>query len=182
VSSCSSLSRPPALRWARRLVALVLFLVFTGVPTFYFYRGMLPQTPEPMTKVFNVAVTEYGLVESAVSAAQASKDAKWLSDTVFDKLEDRFQKRFQKDDVDDLAGDVGLGHENIRFVEGASPEERELAVAELAREINADIVIYGNIDTSQSPPHLVPKFYISPRLTGAEENTGRNTFGAPIPV
>lgn len=167
---------PPALRWLQRVAALLLFLVVTAIPTAIFYRGLLPPEPERMTKLFNVAVADFGQVEGATAPARQSEDGELLSELAFDKLKTRF------DQIADLAGDVGLQHAYIGIVPGDTTAARQLAAAELAQKLNADVVVYGNIDTSQLPAHFTPEFYISPRLTGAEESTGPGAFGAPVNV
>lgn len=167
---------PPMLRWARRLAALALFVIFTAIPTFYFYRTLLPPEPVHMNKLFNVAVADFGVVDGADAPARASEDGQTLSDNVFEMLEARFAG------IPALAGSVDLQHAYIRFVRGDSVAARRLAAGQLASTLGADVVIFGNLDISKTPPRLTPELYVSPRLTGAEESTGSDVFGAPVVI
>ncbi len=59
-------------------------------------------------------------------------------------------------------------------------EARQRQAAEIAQAWNADVVIFGNV--TKGSGEFQPEFYVSPDLTGAEESTGPDVFGAPIPI
>lgn|GEM_PF-6991647 len=165
--------QPSALR---QVLQWATWVMATGLPLLFFYFSLLPPEPIPMTKLFNVAVADFGVVNIATSEPQASDDGQLLAEMAFTKFDARLKQ------FDDLAGDVDIQHEYIRFIPGATAEERQQEAAILAEKLNADIVIYGNIDASRLPNRLIPEFYVSPRLTGAEESTGPNAFGTPLDV
>lgn len=161
----------------RRVLAVLSVLLVTVIPTAYFYLNLLPKAPARMNGVFNVAVAEFGQVQDRTAGGVSKiEDGKWLSQQVAEKLANRLAE------IGDLAGDVQLRYDTVGIVSGDTPQARQAYVAQLAQEINADVVVYGNIDRGRLPAEFVPEFYISPRLTGAEEVTGPGSFGAPITI
>jgi tetratricopeptide (TPR) repeat protein len=165
----------PALKRLRWAVGLVGFLILTGIPTLFFYRSLLPPTAQPMTRLFNVVVADFGEVDKATDVpARASDDGRWLAQNVFDEFSARL------DALPELKAKVAIQHDYVGIVPGETAEARHNSAAKLALDLNADIVVYGNIDRGRLPFQFVPDFYVSPRLTGAEEATGPATFGAPM--
>ena len=147
---------------------------FTGASVAGSHELRLEPLAERMTELFNVAVAEIGEIAGAASSAVASSDGQLMSKMVFDQLSAGYADR------PDLTGLVGLRHAGGVLLEGSTPEERQAAAAALAQRLNADVVVYGNIDTSARPAQFRPEFYVSPSLMGAEESTGPNAFGAPV--
>jgi tetratricopeptide (TPR) repeat protein len=136
-----------------------------------------PPSPVAMTELFNVAVADFGQVDDLTTgAARESEDGQWLADKAFELMVLRVPE------IPQLSGDVELQHEYISFIPGDTPETRQEAAAEQAQEINADVLIYGYLVVGQLPVTFVPEFYVSPRLTGAEELMGANAFGSEMLV
>ena len=160
----------------RGIAALLGILLVTIIPTLYFYAGILPRGPTRMRGPFNIAVADFGeLGNPSGDTVRESEDGNWLADETYKLLDER------RAEILSLVGDVELQHERIGLVRGATFADRQEAAASLAQRINADVLVYGYIDRSQLMPKFVPEFYISPRLTGAEESTGADAFGSAWP-
>jgi tetratricopeptide (TPR) repeat protein len=66
-------------------------------------------------------------------------------------------------------------------IKGATPAERAAAAADLAKQIGADIVVYGTLDSRADASSLIPEFYIAEdKLAGAEELSGAHSLGSSI--
>jgi tetratricopeptide (TPR) repeat protein len=73
--------------------------------------------------------------------------------------------------------------EQVGTVRGATQKKRAEAAARTAVDIEADIVVYGLVDTSQPVWTVTPEFYISDQnLTDAQEITGQHEIGEPFEV
>lgn len=162
----------------QRAIPILAALSIAGFAVVIF---LLLYTPPPTLKAmsgqFNIIVAEYGEVTGLDGTQPAStEDGRYLSREIYERLKE------EVDAVPDLAGRVEIQHEHIGLIAGTTSTERAVKAAELARSLNADVVIYGYIDRGPLPARFVPQFYVTPRLTGAEELTGENAFGRPIGV
>jgi tetratricopeptide (TPR) repeat protein len=163
---------------------VAIVLVLGGLLAVLVYRTFAMSTdtsdtrgPVKMQHLFNVAVADYGLVNNPSSGAvQEGDDGKLLAEWTFEKLQTRLNA------IPELTGDVELQHKNVSAIVGNTPEERGRAAAQLAKQMNADVLIYGYLDTSKQPTTFIPQFYVSPRLTGAEESTGEQAFGSNVAI
>lgn len=168
---------PPARVWrvGKAVAAALAFVIITGIPTVAFYRSLLPPAPRVMTRLFNVVVADVGEITDATRGASTeSADGAWLAQTMADEL----VVRLESSPV--LKAKVDVQHEHIGFIPGTTADQRHAAAAKLAADLNADVVVYGFIDKTRLPPRFAPEFYVSPRLTGAEEATGPAAFGSAM--
>lgn len=177
----------PQVNWTRRAAALVGLLVFTVIPTFYFYRSLLPSGPAVMNGLFNVAVANFGEVDASGNV-QASADGRELSRWIFEGLRLEFdnlplqiRQEFQPLVWHDSLG-RGEKRTAIGVISGATAEERTQAAAELAERIGADVVIYGNLTESDDAASFVPEFYVAPVAREASELVGQHRLGDQVPV
>ena len=82
------------------------------------------------------------------------------------------------DGADLLRENVTIGR-----VEGAGPAERAAAAEAMAERLNADMLVFGDIDTRQTPAQLVLEFWIAPQLEyHFEDIQGSYQTGEPIEV
>jgi tetratricopeptide (TPR) repeat protein len=66
---------------------------------------------------------------------------------------------------------------------GATAEERAASARELARRINANVVVYGVIADTADGPRFYPEFFVDYRgFEQASEVTGSHELGRPVPV
>lgn len=172
--------RPPAPlrhRFVKVFSYVFTFLIPLAITYYQFILPYVQARSIHMDRRFNIAFADFGTVTDYENGrVQATKDGKELSDYAFSE----FQKQLATNPT--LKDIVGLKGDNVGLIRGNTPEARQFQAAKRAEEINADILIYGNIDDSRSPFQFVPEFYISPRLAGAEEATGSSAFGAPFEV
>ncbi len=126
----------------------------------------------PLTGIVNVAVVDFDIVGSRINEPNVEA-VDFLVGHLFTELD----MSIAESAIADFAQVV-----HIPTGTSAISEEGAQAadIAELATQLHADIVIYGTLDVGKNLYY--PAFYVSPRLTGAEESTGDQAFGQPIPV
>lgn len=177
----------PRINWARRAAALVGLLIFTVIPTFYFYRSLLPSGPAVMNGLFNVAVADFGEVDASGQvrpSADGRELSRWIFEGLlleFDNLPLQLRQEFQP-----LVWHDSMGRDEksatIGVIAGATREERTQAAAELANRIGADVVIYGNLTAEGDMAGFVPEFYVAPVAREASELVGQHRLGDRVPV
>lgn len=151
------------------LVTIVaLLLALTGVVPIGSSSG-----PEPMTGDYNVAVAEFGSAPSAGRPAEED-EAHNLSQSVYDRLDDELATIPRSGLKLDLRPPSRTG-----LIRGAGPDERAESASRLAREINADIVVYGTLG-AEVPTQFTTEFFLADRrLEGAGELVGQHDLGSP---
>jgi len=142
-------------------------------------------TPAPMTGAFNIAVADFGQEDSA-GRVQPSEQGRVLSQWVFESLRTQYE---QIGDSFDLGVEIWhdsavIPQKNVTFgvMAGDTPRARADSAAALAQTVRADMVIYGQVATSNEPAGLVLEFYVSPHLRETNTIVGRHGLGRPIPV
>ena len=153
----------------------VLFLAAGGVYLLFFrMRG-----PTEMTGEFNIAVAQFGQI-GADGSVQASEDGARLSQWLFERLQTETQNMGQTLNVQVWHDSLDLGV-RLGTIPCNAEADRCQAAEELAEAINADMVIYGNLDAGQDPASFTPEFYVA-ELPDAQEITGEHRLGTPIDV
>ncbi|MBI5651097.1 MAG: hypothetical protein HZC40_11740 [Chloroflexi bacterium] len=136
---------------------------------------------------FNVAVAEFTELD-ANQQLVVTDNARLFSEYAFDGL--------QKELTQLNASFVGalkpvVWHDKmfpwqiraqIGFVPSIAPATREANARDLATRLGAKIVVYGNVDKSQTPAHFIPEVYVAPVTTALDDMFGRYQFGAPITI
>ncbi len=165
-----------------------------GLLAFVTYRAVVParlpiatpvQGPMQMTGLFNVAVAEFGQVD-ATGQVQPSADGRQLSRRIYEALQLEFDSLpvDLRQEFQPLLWHDTLPPENkgitIGIIPGASAEARTTAAAKLAQEINANVIIYGNLVLNQDTASFVPEFHVASLHGEADEIVGRHQLGAPI--
>lgn len=151
-------------------VTTIIIIVAVAVAgTGAWYLDKVGQKPARMTGDFNIAVAQFGEVtdKGVVSSARALQ----MSDLLFNFLDSTYK-------TTDFGQNIQVAHKKI----GILTEDRE--AEQLARDINANIVIYGNVFVDNNNATFSPKFYVRERnqngtvITG--EFTGQHQLAAPI--
>ena len=130
-----------------------------------------------MTGDINVAVAEFGEID-AQGRTIRSPAAAGLATSVWKEMDD---------ELNALTGSVG----DAFIVEVRPPDQvrrigaRRRASAEraekLADDINADVVVYGNLKSGAETDDFVPEFWVSVRqLSDAEEVRGQYGYGSAL--
>ena len=137
-------------------IAIIAALAVIAAGLAYLYNAA--QKPVRMTGDFNVAVAQFGEVtnQGIVSSARATQIGKLL----FDFLDSEYK-------ATDFGLKIQVAHDKI----GILTEDHE--AEQLASDINANVVIYGNIFTEGNKTTLSPRFYIAdrPDTEGADRAT-----------
>ncbi len=153
----------------------------TPVPTI-----MLPPTivPPPtstpvviMTGDINIAVAEFGLLDQQ-GHSSASPTALALAQSVYTRLDQELRTPNAMGGPISFIFDV-RPPSSTGPITGTNARERAQSAARLASAINADVIVYGNLDSGST--RFIPEFYISDRsLLTAEELAGQYELGSPI--
>jgi tetratricopeptide (TPR) repeat protein len=144
------------------IAAVAMVAAMAGIVLVYVYNAA--QKPARMTGGFNIAVAQFGEVtdQGIAPSARATEIGKLL----FDFLDSEYK-------ATDFGLKIQVAHEKI----GILTEDQE--AEQLASDINADIVIYGNIFADGNEATLSPRFYIADRPdTG--ELTGQHQLALPL--
>jgi tetratricopeptide (TPR) repeat protein len=79
------------------------------------------------------------------------------------------------------SSELRLKRVRIGTLESNSPQELTQAADNMARRLNADMIIYGTIDRQKQPPLLSIQMYLAPKLGDAlDEIKGSFPLDAPI--
>ena len=151
----------------RRVVFPVSAVTLIGVlVALFFFTGLNVRfkTPAKMNGVFNVAVAEFGLIDAEGNQGAAPGEGGTLvSGWVANKLRSELAP-----DPNLLVWQDGpeLRRQNVQIgrVAGLTPAERAASAAALAERLNAQMVVFGDIDTRQQPARLKLEFWLAPQL------------------
>jgi tetratricopeptide (TPR) repeat protein len=126
---------------------------------------------------FNVAVAEFGQLD-AQGNLHASADGSKLSEWMFGRLEEDTQNLPQ-------GLQLTLWHDSLGWLRkrttiGIVPDAA--AAARLAKQINAQVVIYGNLEANQNPATFTPTFYVRNLKGEADEIVGSQQLGSALAV
>jgi Tfp pilus assembly protein PilF len=151
----------------KSVVIILIFLTLVAAIIFYVYKA--GQKPARMTGDFNIVVAQFGEVtdRGSVSSAQATQ----MSNRLFNFLDSTYK-------TTDFGQNIQVAHKNI----GILTEDRE--AEQLAHDINANIIIYGDVFIKNNDATISPKFYVSERNKAGAiivgEITGQHQLAAPI--
>ncbi|MEP7199514.1 MAG: hypothetical protein ABI874_06845 [Chloroflexota bacterium] len=163
-------------------VLLVIALVAAlGVGAYWWFA-----VPSKMSGGFKVAVAQVGRVD-ANGNAQASDDGSKLSQFVFESLKSEFDSLAANSQI---AQDFRptIWHDSMNLFQkkttiGMIPRDPALqaqALKELARRIDADVIIFGSLEANQNQGSFTPEFYVAGLRFEADELIGDHQLGAPI--
>ena len=132
--------------------------------------------PDKMPEsTFNVAVADLGQLDKN-GQVHASKDGASLSQWMFGKLQ--AEAASLPKDIK-----VEIWHDSLGWLRKRSPIgviATEAQAANLAKRINAHMVIYGTLDVNQDPATFTPKFYAATVRSETAEIIGGQQLGAPV--
>lgn len=144
-------------------------------------------TPARMSGAFNIAVTNFGQLDPATGQVSASEEGRLLSQWLAQNLADELRRA----SAANLPGRVEVWHDavesplkNVEFgtLVGDSAQARQEAAAQLAKTVNATLVVYGNVAGSGADAELDIEFYLPPALSGNEfgDVVGAQRLGRPV--
>jgi tetratricopeptide (TPR) repeat protein len=157
---------------------IVLISALLGI--YQFIRPLVIPRPR-MSGDFNVAVAQFGGFDGQGGVVK-SADAADLADSVYRAMNDQLKQ------IAAAAGGNGGGFDiqvlspvETGQISGATREERAQSAQNLADQINADLIVYGNLRSGATASSFVPEFYLSDRqLQDAKELPGQYEFGSSI--
>lgn len=163
-------------------IPVILIAITTlAILGFISYQVFKPAPPGPakMSGLFNVAIAQFGEVNSAGQVVPSESGAR-LSEWVFNSLTLEFETLdlSVKQEFQPM-----LWHDSLPSAEKGTALGvivDETAAANLARRINADIVIYGNLVPGESSAAFEPEFYVASLRGEADEIVGRHQLSAPV--
>ena len=127
-----------------------------------------------MSGIFNIAVAEFGEI-GPDGTVQFSAAGKQMSGWAVTYLRNELEK-------EDANISVWPDQSNF-FRRTYVPLVQPSAVEQTASDINADLLLYGYIDTHSDPPQLVLNFWVAPQEKYQfEDIQGNNQIGEPIRV
>jgi tetratricopeptide (TPR) repeat protein len=141
------------------LAALLLFSGGITVGVWY------SRQPKKMVGDYNIAVAQFGEIRADGTIASSSRATK-IQETLFNFLDSEYR-----------ATNPGLvvqtSYKNIPLITENSQAEQ------LAKTINADVVIYGTIYVNGDRAEFSPRFYVA-EYPDTSELTGQNELALPI--
>lgn len=122
--------------------------------------------PPPMLGAFNIAVADFGEIDPATGQVRESTAGQAVSRWLYEGL----QRELQGSAVQiPLASQIELRHDaTTPLIRGATVDERAAAAADLARAINAHVVVYGALAPSGAANDLQIELYVSPQASQEE--------------
>ena len=160
---------------------LIGLLAFIAASVFGVWFAVTPAMMDGKNGNFKIAVAQFG-EEDAQGNVKASPSGAQLSTLVFERLRTGLNE-LPASLPKPLMWHDSLGLLQKRVVIGTVANEAE--ALKRAKEIGADILIYGNLKASQSPASFVPKFIIRQVLSNTDELDqikGNHQLGEAIPV
>jgi tetratricopeptide (TPR) repeat protein len=174
----AQLTRRTWRQWLRqRLGATIAVAVATLgliVAGLQLYTTLRPSRPPPMSGDINIAVAAFGGSDEAVGAD--------LADSLYRSLVQHVQELGAEaaGEPFDVQVRPPVAAERIS---GASREARASAAAALARQIGADVIVYGEVQSGPGVLRFAPEFFLSERrLPDAQELIGQYDLGARLQV
>jgi tetratricopeptide (TPR) repeat protein len=153
-------------RWIQAglaIIAVVVILAALGV-----------FAPREMKGLFNVAVADFGEMDSN-GGIHSSKAGELMSGWTVNYLRNELKKVDLNIDIWPNEGNM-LTRTKVPLVQPDTAEKT-------ASDINADLLLYGYIDTSTNPSQLMLNFWVAPQDKYKFEDIQGNTqIGAPIRV
>ncbi len=131
---------------------------------------------EQMSGVFRLAVASFDVVDPAGSAGQNAAVGVTLAEAAYQILSENYTGQ----DLDFTP--TIWGPDQVGQIAGDSPAERAQKAEQLARRIGADMLVYGQVDASQTPWRFTPEFYLSPEAFAMSEISGANGLGQPFSI
>ncbi|MBC7877570.1 MAG: tetratricopeptide repeat protein [Anaerolineales bacterium] len=154
-------------RWIQAALAIIVVIVILGINGAFAPRVM----PEG---IFNIAVAEFGEMD-ANGEIHSSKAGQQMSEWTVNYLRNELKKEDSNLVIWPNESNI-FTRTSVKLVQPDTAEET-------ASELNADLLLYGYIDTRSTPPQLILSFWIAPQNEYKfEDIQGSTQIGDPIRV
>jgi tetratricopeptide (TPR) repeat protein len=122
--------------------------------------------PPPMQSEFNIAVAEFGEIDPATGQVRQSVAGQAVSRWLFEGLQHELQAKVGQLP---LADQIELRHDaTTPVIRGNTADARTAGAAELARAINAHMIVYGYLTPGGNANDLQIELYVSPQASEDE--------------
>ncbi len=154
-------------RWVQVLLVGIVFVILLGITNAFAPRVMPEGT-------FNIAVAEFGEMDSN-GEIHSSEAGRLMSGWAVDYLRTELKKEDPNLVVWPNESTL-FTRTRVRLVQTDTAEKT-------ASDINADLLLYGYVDTRTEPPNLVLNFWIAPQAKYKfEDIQGSTPIGKPIRI
>lgn len=143
------------------------------ITTAFIFRAPSPTpSPKQMTGDFRIAVA--GFSESGQSNSGMGTE-------FAEGIQLRLQKIFEELNPNFTV--TVWGPAQVGTIAGTNANERAISAEQISEKIDADLVVYGTVETEGSSWLLAPEFYVSAKnFYEAEEITGQHELGTPLAI
>lgn len=155
-------------------VLMMLVLLATGLYVLNPARSGV--TPLPIVGDFRIAIAEIGEIDHLQQVIKSNKGRE-LAGELFTQIKGAMDQETA------LSFKIGLGEPGaVGLVQGNNSQERALYAQQRAQEMNANLLVFGNLYPSDEETIFAPELYIAPSVfINAEEAAGYYAL-APIHV
>lgn len=154
-------------RWIQALLAVIVVVVILG-----FNGAFAPRVMPDGT--FNIAVAAFGEMDSN-GEIRSSKTSELMSSWSANYLRDELKKEDPNLEV--------WPNQTIFFRRTSVPLTKPETAEKIASDLNADLLLYGYLDTRSDPPQLALNFWVAPQdKFKFEDIQGSTQIGKPIRV
>jgi tetratricopeptide (TPR) repeat protein len=132
---------------------------------------------------FNVAVAEFGREDSQGNISP-SADGRNLSEWMFGQLRAEYRNLQSEDTINIWHDSLGIfsKRQKIGLITGRTRQERQAAAETVARNVGADMVIYGYITGEEDTVGFAPEIYLRKGPDADDEIVGRHALGHPVEI
>lgn len=132
---------------------------------------------------FNVAVAEFGREDSQGNISP-SADGRNLSEWMFRELQAEYRNLQSEDTINIWHDSMGIfrKRQKIGLVAGRTRKERREAAEAIARNVGADMVIYGYITGEEGTVGFKPEIYLKKGPDADDEIVGSHSLGHPVEI
>lgn len=162
------------------LPLLLMLLAIVSIGGYLMWTLRPEPKVEKMQGQFNILVAQFGQI-GMDGQVDYSEDGANLSRWMYESLDKEFDQADIGIAVDiwhDSRRDIGA---EIGIIQGNTAEARRNEAENIAKSVNAHLVIYGNLIASDDMDEFVPEFYVT-ELTDMPDLVGSHQLGAAIPV
>lgn len=157
-------------------IGFLALIIVTIAAAYFLYSTLRTETPDQMTGDFRIAVAEFLVTGDESSTELGNEIAIGMHDRLVSEIE-----QFNLDVIVTTWGPVEVG--TAGMITGSNAEERAASAEQLAKQIDANILVYGVIDTTSTSWSVQPEFYISEEnFYEAQEIIGHHKIGDAFSV
>lgn len=139
------------------------------------------QKPSTMSGPFRVAVAGFKVIGKTTDRNLGLEIGEEIRLAFIANLTDEFLGSSKAKNAITIWGPKDGGWRKVGVIDGNNAIERAEAAAALAQRIDANVVIYGVIDTTKPQWEISPEFYVADKqFYNAQEITGQHELGAAI--